>query len=62
MSQEVLIALVLAGVLALAALLVAALAWRRPDQARRLVLALFRRPQRPARAPGKSHYYKPYWS
>jgi hypothetical protein len=32
-----------------------------PDEFRRRVEGLFRRPPKPARAPGPDHYYRPYW-
>jgi hypothetical protein len=62
MSQAILIALVAAAVVAVALLAAVVLALANPESARRRVLALFRRPPRPARAPGQDHYYKPYWS
>jgi hypothetical protein len=62
MSQPLLIALVAAGGILLALIVVAVLALANPEAARRRVLSLFRRPPRAARAPGQDHYYKPYWS
>jgi len=49
-----------AAVLALAAL--AFLVLRDPEAAKTRVLALFRRPPSPPKAPERDHYYRPYWS
>ena len=32
-----------------------------PDDVRGRIEGLFRRPPRPARPPGKDHFYRPYW-
>jgi hypothetical protein len=48
---------VFVGLVLLAALLRAIVG---PSVSRRIE-ALFRRPPRPARPPGKDHYYRPYW-
>jgi hypothetical protein len=61
MSLSTLILLVVALlVLALAAAVFLVL--RSPEASKRRVLALFRRPARPPKAPGRDHYYRPYWS
>ena len=61
MSLSTLILLAVAGlVLALAA--VVFLVLRAPEASKKRVEALFRRPPRPPKAPGKDHYYRPYWS
>lgn len=63
MSHSVVASLIVAGVLvALATVAVAFLVWRDPEVSRRRVLALFRRPPRPPKTPGRGHYYRPYWS
>jgi hypothetical protein len=49
----------LVGLLALGALLDAV---EHPGAIQRRIEALFRRPPRPPRTPGKKHYYRPYWS
>jgi hypothetical protein len=33
-----------------------------PDEIRGRIEAAFRRPPKPPKAPGKDHYYKPYWA
>jgi hypothetical protein len=40
----------------------ALLVLRDPDALQRKVLAIFRRAEKPPKAPGASHYYKSYWS
>lgn len=63
MTQSILIPLVaLAAVVTLGVLVLAAVALRDPQAARRRVERLFRRPPRPPKAPGSDHYYRPYWS
>lgn len=32
-----------------------------PDELRGRIQGIFRRPLRPPKAPGKDHYYRPYW-
>jgi hypothetical protein len=32
-----------------------------PEEARGRIEGLFRRPPKPARPPGKDHFYRPYW-
>lgn len=54
-----LIAAVLVGLFATGALFDAL---DHPDELRSRMEAAFRRPPRPARTPGKDHYYRPYWS
>jgi hypothetical protein len=61
MSLPILVALA-AALLVLAAVVMVVLAVANPEASRRRVLALFRRPPRPARTPGQDHYYKAYWS
>ncbi len=52
----------LGGALVLAGLGAALLLLRNAPVAARRVESLFPRPPKPARAPGRNHYYKPYWS
>jgi hypothetical protein len=61
MSLSTLILLIVAG-LVLALAVVVFLVLRAPEASKRRVLALFRRPPRPPKTPGKDHYYRPYWS
>ncbi len=61
MSLSTLTLLIAAGLL-LALAAVVFLLLRAPESAKRRVEALFRRPARPPKAPGKDHYYRPYWS
>lgn len=56
--RVLLIALTFLAVLALAALLML----RDTATLRRRVESLFRRPDKPSKAPGPDHYYRPYWS
>jgi len=51
----------IAGLVILVALAAYVLMLRVPLSARR-VESLFRRPEKPARPPASSHYYKRYWS
>ncbi len=60
MSQTVLIAF--AAFVLLVVLAAVVLLARGRAGAARWVESLFRRPPRPPRRPGESHYYKPYWS
>ena len=61
MSLSTLTLLIAAGLL-LALAAVVFLVLRAPEASKRRVEALFRRPPRPPKAPGKDHYYRPYWS
>ena len=58
------IAVILVAVGGLLALLVvlAILARRDPAASKRRVEALFRKPPKPPKSPGRDHYYRPYWS
>jgi hypothetical protein len=59
MSLSILVPLVaVVALLAVAAFLVL----RDPEASKRRVEALFRRPPRPPKTPGRNHYYRPYWS
>jgi cell division septation protein DedD len=63
MSHSAVVTLIVAVVLvALAVVAVAVLGWRDPEASKRRVEALFRRPPRPPKTPGRDHYYRPYWS
>jgi hypothetical protein len=63
MASTTLIALTgLGAALFVAALAVVALVLRDPVAATHRVESLFRRPPSPAKAPGRRHYYKAYWS
>jgi hypothetical protein len=57
-TQTILVLLVLAVVVGAGVLL----ALVRNPRTATFVESLFRRPPKPARTPGSSHYYKPYWS
>jgi len=61
MSLSTLILLIAVGLL-LGLAVVTFLVLRAPEASKRRVEALFRRPPRPPKAPGKDHYYRPYWS
>jgi hypothetical protein len=61
MSLSTLILLIVAG-LVLALAVVVFLVLRAPEASKKRVEALFRRPPRPPKAPGRDHYYRPYWS
>jgi hypothetical protein len=62
MSLSIAALLTVVGALLALAALVVALVLRDPEGSKRRVLALFRRPPRPPKAPGPDHYYRPYWS
>jgi hypothetical protein len=62
MSHSAVVALIVAGVLGALAAAAAFLAWRDPAASKRRFEALFRRPRRPPKTPGRDHYYRPYWS
>jgi hypothetical protein len=62
MNLSITIPLVVAGALLALLVVVAVLALRDPEAAKRRVEALFRRPPKPPKAPGQDHYYRPYWS
>ena len=61
MSLSTLTLLIVAGLLLVLAAAVV-LVLRSPEASKKRVEALFRRPPRPPKAPGKDHYYRPYWS
>jgi len=56
------LSILIAVVVVAAAVALAWLVLRDRESLQRRLLALFRRPQKPAKAPGSDHYYKPYWS
>ncbi len=62
MAHPILALLAAAAVVVLAVLAGGFLLQRHREQAIRKVEGLFRRPPKPAKEPGRGHYYKPYWS
>ncbi len=62
MSYPFVVLLAAAAVVLLAVLAGGFLLARHREQAIRRVEGLFRRPPKPAKGPGRDHYYKPYWS
>jgi hypothetical protein len=56
------LALFAASLLGLMLIGAAALVLRDRTAARRRVEAFFQRPDKPPKAPGSHHYYRPYWS
>jgi hypothetical protein len=62
MSQPIFILVTVVGALAALSLLGLVLVLRQRERLTDRILALFRRPPKPAKAPGPGHYYKPYWS
>ena len=62
MSLSIVVTLVVVGALVALLVVAAVLVLRDPVASKRRVEALFRKPRKPAKAPGQDHYYRPYWS
>jgi len=56
------ILLVVAGAVLVLAVAGGFLILRDPEATRRRVEGIFRRAPKPAKAPDRDHYYRPYWS
>jgi len=62
MSLSIAVPLVVVGALLALLVVVAMLALRDPEASKRRIEGLFRRAPKPPQAPGRDHYYRPYWS
>lgn len=56
------LSVVVAALVAVALVGLGALVLMRGASAARRFEALFRRPEKPPKPPGRGHYYRPYWS
>jgi hypothetical protein len=62
MTLSIAIPLIVAGALLALLIVVAVLVLRDPEASKRRVERLFRQAPKPPKAPGRGHYYRPYWS